>query len=273
MLDLLEYPDPDLRLQAALALGERGDARAVDALIAAAQSDDENLQFHAIEALGKLRALPAVDVLATTAASGNFFLAFPALEALAQIGDPGVAPRLAPLMADELLRSAVANALGRIGDEDVVVPLTHLLNDATAPSEVVAEALARVYDRYEERYRDGEHIAELVRRTISPTGTQNLLDAVRGAGDDPLRSVAKVLGWLDGPAVDRALTRLLGQPAVRAKVVEYLVRHGERVVDLLIEQLASDDLEVRQAAVVGLVASATVAPRRRWSRRSAATPS
>jgi HEAT repeat protein len=252
LLDLLDHEDPDLRLQAALALGERGDARAVPALIKAAATGDENLRFHAIEALGKLRALAAVDILVETASSGNFFLAFPALEALAEVGDPGVAPRLAPLMADELLRGAVATTLGRIGDEDVVVPLTRLLNAATAPSEVVADALARVYDRYEERYRNGEHIAGLVRRSITATGTQNLLDAVSGAAEDHLRSVAKVLGWLEGPAVDRALTRLLGQPAVRSKVVEYLVRHGEGVVDLLLEQLGSEDLEVRQAAVVGL---------------------
>ena len=137
----------------------------------------------------------------------------------------------------------------------------------------MAEALARVFDRYEERYRDGEHIAELVRRTISPTGTQNLLDAVRGAGDDPLRSIAKVLGWLEGPAVDRALTRLLGQPAVRAKVVEYLVRHGERVVDLLIEQLGPRISRYDRPRWWASDASAIVAPRRRWSRRSAAIPS
>jgi HEAT repeat protein len=252
LLELLHYPDPDLRLQAALVLGERAELRAVPALTAALSDHDENLRFHAIEALGKLKAVQAADALAGIAESSDFFLAFPALEALAQIGDPGVAPRLAPLLKDDLLRSAVAETLGRIGDEEMVEPLTQLLNEATAPTAVVAEALVTVYDRYERRYQGGEQIAHLVRQAIAPTGTQNLLDAVRDASSEPLRSIAKVLGWLDGPAVHRALTRLLGQPSIRATVVEYLVRHGERVVDLLIEQLAAEDLDTRHAAVVGL---------------------
>jgi HEAT repeat protein len=252
LLELLRYPDPDLRLQAALVLGERGDSRAIGGLIEALADPDENLRFHAIEALGKLKAVAAVDALVRFAEAGDFFLAFPALEALAQIGDSSVAPRLAPLMADELLRGAVAEVLGRIGDEDVVPPLTRLLNEATAPTEIVAEALARVYDRYEEHYHDGEFIADLVRRTIAPTGTQNLLDAVQSASAEHLRSITKVLGWLEGPAVERALTRMLGEPSVRSKAVEYLVRHGERVVELLIEQLDAEDLDTRHAAVVGL---------------------
>jgi HEAT repeat protein len=193
-----------------------------------------------------------VDSLTAIAESGDFFLGFPALEALAAIGDSSVAPRLAPLLQNDLLRGTVAEVLGRIGDEDVVAPLIQLLNDATAPTEVVADALASVYDRHEQRYHDGEHIAQLVRRAIAPTGTQNLLDAVTQAGPDQLRSIAKVLSWLEGSAVERALTLLLGHPAVRSKVVEYLVRHGERVVQLLIDQLDAEDLETRHAAVVGL---------------------
>jgi HEAT repeat protein len=252
LLELLRYPDPDLRLQAALVLGERGDARAVPALVEALLDPDENLRFHAIEALGKLKAAAAVEPLAALAESGEFFLAFPALEALSQIGEPSVAPRLALLLTNDLLRGTVAEVLGRFGDEDVVPPLMQLLNEATAPTAVVAAALTNVYDRYEERYRGGEHIAHLVRRTIAATGTQNLLDAVQRVGVDDLPAIAKVLAWLEGRAVERALTRLLGQPSVRSQIVEYLVRHGGRVVELLVEQLQAEDLETRHAAVVGL---------------------
>jgi HEAT repeat protein len=252
LLELLQYPDPDLRLQAALVLGQRGDARAVAPLIEVLADPDENLRFHAVEALGKLKAAAAVEPLAAIAESGDFFLGFPALEALAQIGHPSVAPRLTPLMQHDLLRGAVADVLGRIGDEAVVAPLTQLLNEASAPTEVVAAALVGVYQRYETQYLEGEEIADAVRKAIRPTGTQNLLDAVQRASADHLRPVTQVLGWLEGPAVHRALTRLLGQSSVRDKVVEYLVRHGARVVDLLIEQLQAEDLDTRHAAVVGL---------------------
>jgi HEAT repeat protein len=249
---LLRDADRDLRVQAALVLGERGDGSAAGALMEALDDADENVRFHVIEALGKLKASAAVDALVATALSGDFFLAFPALEALARIGDPGVAPRLVPLMQDELLGATVADVLGRLGDEDVVGPLTRLLNATTTPAGVVADALVRVRQRYEDRYGTGEHVADLLRRTITPAGTQNLLDVVQHGLPTHLPSAATVLGWLEGPAVDRALTRLLGQPSVRGTVVEYLVRHGERVVDLLIEQLRAEDLEIRQAAVVAL---------------------
>ena len=44
------------------------------------------------------------------------------------------------------------------------------------------------------------------------------------------RGWPRVLGWLDGEAVQRALTRLLGQDTVRSHVVEALVRNGAGVV-------------------------------------------
>ena len=252
LIACLQDPDVDLRTQAALILGERRDRRAVPALIRALDDPDDNVQFHAIEALGSLAAAEAAPVLVEIASRGEFFLGFPSIEALSRIGDPSVAPRLVPLLNDGLLRAAVAEALGELGDELVVGPLVRLLNEPDAPTDVVADALAALYERYEERYRAGEHVASLVRHDIRAAGTQNLLDAVHRLSADRLRGIARVMGWLSGPAVERALTRLLGQRLVRAQVVEALVRYGAGVVDLLTEQLAAEDLETRQAAVVAL---------------------
>jgi len=186
-------------------------------------------------------------------ASGkDYFLAFPAVHALSLIGDLSVAPQLVPLLKDDWLRAVVAEALGELGDEVVVVPLVQQLNEPDCPAEVVADGLAGVWQRYEDRYGAGDHIANLVRRHITATGTQKLIDAVHRVGSDRLRGVASVMGWLNGPAVQRALTRLLGQEAVRAQVVEALVRYGAGVVDLLISELDAEDLDTRQAAVVAL---------------------
>jgi HEAT repeat protein len=127
-----------------------------------------------------------------------------------------------------------------------------LLNTSDAPADVIADALAGVHERYEHEYGAGEHIAGLVRRGISARGTQRILDAVHRLAGDRLPSLAKVLGWLQGEPVQRALTRLLGHEAVRAQIVEALVRHGAGVVGLLVEQLRAEDLETRQAAAVAL---------------------
>jgi hypothetical protein len=80
--------------------------------------------------------------------------------------------------------------------------------------------------------------------------------------------------WLRGPAVERALTRLLGNPEVRADVVEAVVRQDvrDRVV-CCIEQLDTADAETRVAAVMALgrlddrrATPAARAPARRRSR-------
>lgn len=252
LVTCLDAEDSNLRIQSALILGERRDPRATQPLIAHLSDPDVNVQFHAIEALGRLGATEACDALVTIAEGGDFFLAFPALQALRSIGNPSIAPRLVPLLADELLRAPVIDVLGEHGDEDVVAPLLDLLNTSEAPADVIADALAGLYERYEHGYGAGDHIAGLVRRGITARGTQRILDTVHRVAADRLVSLAKVLSWLEGAPVQRALTRLLGHDAVRAQIVEALVRHGAGVVALLIEQLRADDLETRQAAAVAL---------------------
>ena len=252
LIRFLASDDAGLRIQAALILGERRDRRAVPALISRLTDPDVNVRFHAIEALGRLQTTEATEELIAIAEQRDFFLAFPAIQALTRAGTPTVAPRLVPLLADDLLRAPVIEALGELGDADVTLPLVRLLNTGGAPTDVITDALSGLFDRYESRYGAGEYIADLVRRSISAAGTQQILDAVQRMGPDRLPGLAKVLGWLKGEAVLRALTRLLGHDTVRSQVVEALVRNGSGVVSLLTEQLRAEDLETRQAAAVAL---------------------
>jgi HEAT repeat protein len=253
LLDLLKHPDADLRMQAALALGEQRDVRAAAALVNALKDDDTNVRYHAIEALGKLKAVEAVDALVGVAETSDFFLGFAALEALTQIGDARVAPRVAPFLEDEMLRDPTINLLGQLGDDSVVAPLAALLNSqTTASTPLIARALASLSDRYEEQYGEGGYIADLASSEISPTGVQKLIDELESSANEDLRSIALVLGWLKRSGVDRALTRLMGRADLRNEIIEALVRHGSATVDLLISQLTAEELEVRQAAAVAL---------------------
>jgi HEAT repeat protein len=213
---------------------------------------DPNVSYHAIEALGRLRAAEAMDDLAHVAASGDFFLSFPALDALARIGDATVARQIIPLLNDDLLCTAAADLLSQLAGEEAAMPLAALLNRAEAPAGATARGLATLYDRFEAQYREGAYIADLARPVITAKGVQNLLGAITAAQGDELRALALVLGWLEGPTVDRTLTRLLGQATARREVVEALVRHGPRVTSLLIEQLGAEELDTRQAAVIAL---------------------
>ena len=252
LTQLLQGPNPDLRMQAALALGEQRDVSAAEALVKALSDDNTNVRYHAIEALGKLKAADAVEALAEIAVSRDFFLSFAALDALAKIGDPRVAPAIVPLLDDELLREPALSLLGQLGDETVVAPFAALLNTPAAPTAQIAAALATLSDRYEQQYGEGRYIADLTNGELSATGVQNLLDSLETPGQENLRAIAVVLGWLKRPGVDRALTRLLGRVDLRDEVIDALVRHGSANSDLLISQLTAEDLEVRRSAVVAL---------------------
>ena len=252
LVEFLKSDDSDLRMQAALALGEQREERAVGPLIEALKDPDANVRFHAIEALGKIRSPAAIEALTNIAEAADFFLSFPALDALKEIGDQSVAPRITSLLRVEMLLEPAAEALGALGDEQAVTPLAALLNAPNPPTLSLAGALTTLYDRFEKEFGEGAYIAEIAKRAIKASGAQHLLDALGEVRASELRPIALVLGWLDGPAVHRALIRLLAEPTVRSEVVESLVRNGKGVVELLLEQTNSDDVEIRRASVIAL---------------------
>jgi HEAT repeat protein len=252
LIEFLQGEDPDLRMQAALALGEQRDSRAIQPLIAAVEDPEANVRYHAIEALGKLRAAEAAELLTAIAEERDFFLSFVALEALGQLGDASVTSRIVPLLDDELLREPAATVLGKLGDEHTVAPLTALLNAGGGPTAVIARALATLYQSYEKRYGEGGHIADLTRQFTDANGKRSLVNGLYEHNIEELRSLAVVTGWLDGPTIAQALTSLLSKPELRPEVLEALVRHGKGVTKLLIEQLTADDFETRKSAVIAL---------------------
>jgi HEAT repeat protein len=252
LIEFLTGPDADLRMQASLALGEQKDVRAIPYLLDALSDANPNVVYHAIEALGKLRAQESIDALLGIAESKDFFLAFPALEALGAIGNSIVAPRLLPLLQDEMLREPAVLALARVGDEFTVEAFVRILNERDAPTEMIARALAILYDRYETLYGEGAYIAGLCGRSIRPLGVQNLIGALAKADQENLRPLVLLLGCLDSPAAARVVTRHLGHPELRNEILAALVRHGSAVTELLMEQLDSEDLEVRWSAVTAL---------------------
>lgn len=262
LIEFLNDPDVELRIYAALALGERQDARAIPALIKALEDVDVNVRYHAIEALGHLQAKEAAEKLLSIAQTRDFFLAFPALEALRRIGEPTVASGLVPLLEDEMLCEPAASALGVLGDEEVVAPLIELLNAPSAPAKAIAYALAAFYDRYETVYREGSHIADLVRHAITQQGISNLLNAVPLASTEELRSLVLVLSWLEGPQIEQTLVQLLDNQTVRRIVAQALINYGESCIPLLIEQLSAENIETRIAAAeaIGEIGSTQAVP-------------
>jgi HEAT repeat protein len=251
LIGLRDDDDAEVRMYAAMALGDVRDRRATAALIGLLDDKDVNVRYHAIEALSKLKASEAVDALADIANSGEFFLAFPAIDALSAIGDSRVAPRLVPLLDNETLRSATIATLAQLGDHSIVLPLVAMM-DRPPLAAIVAQALTTLHERYEREFHEGRFVADLVATNVSRTGAGNLLEALNTTTGEPLRMVVRVLGWMDDESIIEGLTRLLGSASLRSEVVETLVRHGRRVAPLLCRQLESENLDIRKAAITAL---------------------
>ncbi len=252
LIECLKDSDADLRVYTALALGERHDERAVPSLIEALRDPDRNVIYHAIEALGRLRAMDAVEDLIGLAESGDFFLAFPAIDALIRIGDRTIAPRLCPMLGNDLLCAQIADALGQLGDADVVEALGEILNFSGVPIREVALAIAAIYHRYQSLFGEGVHIADLTRAQVGGAGVGNLIQALNGANPQELQGLALILGWLPGEAVEETLGELLGNRLLTEMVLKGLIVRGSRISPLLIGKLETEDLQTRRSLIIAL---------------------
>jgi HEAT repeat protein len=260
LVELLSDREPNLRMHAALALGQLKATAAAAPLVRALDDADENVRFHAIEALGQIGAPDAVEPLVRIAESGDFFLAFPAIDALARTDDAQVAPGLTRLLGNELLRPAAIDTLAALGDEDCVPDLIGVINETGAETARIAAAVVRIYDRYEQTMAAGGQIVDLTRAALSPEGIGRLAAAIQRR-EAPLSSLAIVAGWIGAEALTPLLS-LVGQSDVEAPVGDALVAIGSDAVEPLIARLAHEDRDVRlsAAALLGRLGDRRAAP-------------
>jgi HEAT repeat protein len=248
LIDFLRGADADLRMQAALTLGEQKDLQAIPALLETLNDENVNVRYHAVEALGKLRAGEAVEPLLKIAESGDFFLSFAALDALRQIADESAAARILPLLNDELLREAAVETLGAVGNPDVVSSIVNSLNEDKVSALAAAHALGALFERFAGDSSKGAKIIARSRKTINAAGKANLLDALNKTDESELVALIRLSGWFDDEKLSEKLAQLLENENVREAAVKALVEHGSSAVDLLIERLAEDDFEESCAA-------------------------
>ena len=142
-----------LREEAAQALGQLGDSRAIPALINALEwKYDSYLHSCAAEALGEIGDPVAVPGLIVALTDGHARVKGHAAQALGRIGDPrAIRPlvsvlhwtrgRDAPWTAD-----VTAEALGRLGDEQAIPHLLTSLQDGGFRTRSVAQALRQLGD-------------------------------------------------------------------------------------------------------------------------------
>ena len=129
----LHDPLDDIRGLAALALGRRNDTTAVRDLLLLLKSDaSSEVRMDAAMALGEMKAGPAVEGLIAALRDRDAFVRTYAALALASIHDPRAVPPLIPLLRDKdaLVRLAATRSLGSFtADPRVLEPLVPALRD------------------------------------------------------------------------------------------------------------------------------------------------
>ena len=187
--------DPAVRRAAAQALGQLGDARAVEPLSLALRNLAWQQDWHdiaaATEALGRLGA-PAVPALMAALQFHSQVVRVGATEALSTIGKPAVAPLIGLLGdADLEIREIAGQVLNSIGEESVE-PLIAALHDPSTGRRVrAAKVLGDIQDK----------------RAIQP-----LIGALRDAYPGVRQSAARALGNIPDASVIGPLVAALSDP-------------------------------------------------------------
>lgn len=129
----------DIRMFAAVYLGDLADRRAVEPLMKILGGADQGLAMDAAEALGKIGDTRAVPALMQVADSDSV-AASPAVVALGLIRDARAVEVLSAIVgrANPALGVSAAAALGKIGDTRAVEPLIKALRDAHGDVRVAA---------------------------------------------------------------------------------------------------------------------------------------
>jgi HEAT repeat protein len=149
LIATLNQADADARQRAAIALGNAGDAGAVEPLIKALKDSDYFVRCFAAEALGKLRDPRALDPLVQALHDEHYLVRRTAAQALGSLKDRRAVEPLVKASENEhfLVQRSAAEALGAIGDPSAVDPLIKALaNDDSYIQNGAAIALAKIGD-------------------------------------------------------------------------------------------------------------------------------
>lgn len=235
--------DQDVRKFVIDVLGHIADPGTVMLLTAALADPDPNVSAAAAETLGKIGDVRAIPALLKALDNAALLLRFTILEALSKIGKSVPLVKIAPLAADPLLKKAVFDCLGVIGDAEAVPLLLEGLKEKPRSiREAAIVALIKVKERL-----PAERVAEVVARplkTLVGTPIVDMLVASLETSDRGLKeAVITMLGVIGDPRAVSQLLRGCRDDRLRRPCLVAFTSMGEAGIRTLLESfaLADDD--------------------------------
>jgi HEAT repeat protein len=246
LLRLLKDQDGEVRMFSATILAEIGDPSSVEGLIQVLDDPDENVRHIAAEGLGRIgdaRAIaPLIDCL-----KQDFWIQYPAVIALGNIGDPSAAGHLVGLLDDEMLRQAVIEALGKIGDISVIPVLADILsqNDPAVRNDTIA-SLVNIQRMVKP---DGGCLPSIKTALNNGELIDHLLNSLQDPDPEIKKNTIIALGWLEEERAVGSLLTLIQNYELEEYVVGALVSIGEKAIPELIKALRNPDPGIRTALI------------------------
>ncbi len=198
--------DHDVRKFIIEILGSIGDSQAIPILVKALDDPDPNVSAAAAENLGKIGDAQAVPYLLLALGKTDIWFRYTILDALSKIGKPVPLAAITPMAGDNLLKKAVFDCLGAIGDGASVTFLLDGLKDRVRSAhESAAVALMKVRERLSERDREQLVDGKLQGFNGAPF-VEGLISSLDTADRNLQESLVKLLGIIGD---ERAIERLL----------------------------------------------------------------
>lgn len=227
LINALSHTDSKIRYQAARALGDRGDSRAVKPLIRSLEDKDSAVRSFSATSLGQLRDVRAVEPLAKRLNDPDDFvrayvalalgalrdtravdpllyqlehgprydLRFRAAEELGKLGDKrAVNGLIKALRANmSIIRTYAAEALGKLGDKSAIDALIKALGDPEiqTPANVLAGMGKQAFDPLVKALREGDSQTRMnAAVALEKIGDEQAIQALQEAVEkDPDRDV------------------------------------------------------------------------------------
>lgn len=249
----LGHSDPQVRAEAAQALGGFGDRVAIEPLIALLEDPNVSVKTAAIDSLkilginidtlstrlqsadwrtradaaslaGRMGIKEVVPLLITAVGDTEIATRLESIKALAKLKDTRATESLIAVLDDEnaAIRATAAVALGNLGDEKAAEPLVKMLTSY----DVALGALA----------------ADSLIKLSSSKATPPLIKTLASRNWRARAQAARVLGYLRPESAINALIPLLGDPAAPARYYscQALSKMGSAAVNPMIEALKKD---------------------------------
>ncbi len=242
---LIKSNDKDLRIYAAQTLGEVKDPEAIPILINALNDPDKNVVYHAIESLGKLKAYEAIDKLIEIALQNDFFTSFAAIDALRNMGEKILLLYIEKLIENEIFYPILIESMRDMGDDTSISTLLRILEKKPENVFDVCEAIVKIFERYQQNYKQGDYIIQLLNNNLNETRKNILVKSLNNQDHSKFKFLVNVVASINDEEILRSVLTYLSNKDLRKIIIQSFIRSEIRKPKILIDQLKTADYDLK----------------------------